>query len=678
VAGADRVVNQGEEVVLDGASSTHPAGEIVAYQWMQAAGTSVALTGADTATASFLAPQTEVREDLVFRLSVRDAAGVTGSDTVTITVNVPPTANAGPDQAWPLSVSDTRTIILSGVSSDDEGVVAHQWVQIGGPDVTLSGAETPTATFGVDGASTQAYTFRYTVTDGDGAPGSGTVAVYINKVIILEAFADGPGWGDRWAPVNETALSAAWAVDSGGGVLRQSNNVVNGAFLAPTSYHLGTYAVFDPSIIPPSYRFSVDIRPLTDISGTQGNDVGILFRYQDPGNYYRVSRSARYGFTRFEKREEGVFQTLAVNAMGYVDNQPMTMMVEVKDDTSIVWIDGEPVFAVADSGIAPGTVGLYCQDRAEFDNVLITENPLQPVVAISTPLAYSVALTQDDGDMLAVEAVVLNQPDGGTVRFTLDGGQSAAGASTGNVHAGQFAGVADGEHDIMAVLRDAGGKEVGHDINSMVGSGGDYYVSVGDSITDGLGDADPSDNDSADGRIVAIQGYQASLADLLTTATGRPQIVFNEGIAGELSLGLSARIDSILERHPGANRVLLMIGTNDSNGGVTAVNFQNNVIETINHLNGRTVWLAQLLPAYINESPMTWILDMGRNTVILEYNTAMRAIAASNPDDGIFTGPDFFQDPFLSIPEAVYNDYLHPNHAGYQAMADGWHNVLKP
>ena len=213
-------------------------------------------------------------------------------------------------------------------------------------------------------------------------------------------------------------------------------------------------------------------------------------------------------------------------------------------------------------------MALYCQDRARFDNVLITENPLQPMVAISSPLAYSV--TPGNLVNLTVTAVVLNKPAGGSVAFSLDGGSEITVAGSGNFYSRVFPGVSNGNHDVAAIVRYADGTEAGSDTNSMVGTGGDYYVTVGDSITNGEGDDNASNNDSADGRIVAIQGYQARLADLLTTATGRPQIVFNEGIPGETSSDLDLRIDSILDRHPGANKVLMMIGTNDSGGSVTS------------------------------------------------------------------------------------------------------------
>ena len=144
--------------------------------------------------------------------------------------------------------------------------------------------------------------------------------------------------------------------------------------------------------------------------------------------------NARYGFTRFEKRVGGTFETLAVNARGYVDNQPMTMAAEVNGNTIIVWIDGDPVFAVVDSSILSGTVALYCQDRAQFDNVLITENPTAPVVAISSPLAYSI----DTDNSFTARAVVLNMPAGGSVAFSLDGGSEISVTGSGNVYSRRF------------------------------------------------------------------------------------------------------------------------------------------------------------------------------------------------------------------------------------------------
>ena len=85
---------------------------------------------------------------------------------------------------------------------------------------------------------------------------------------------------------------------------------------------------------------------------------------------------------------------------------------------------------VDDDPITSGTVALYCQDNAQFDNVMITEATLQPTVAIATPLTYSVALTEDDGNSLSVEAVALNMPSGGSVGFTLNDNAEVAVSSS--------------------------------------------------------------------------------------------------------------------------------------------------------------------------------------------------------------------------------------------------------
>ncbi|WP_319406007.1 malectin domain-containing carbohydrate-binding protein [uncultured Desulfosarcina sp.] len=488
---------------------------------------------------------------------------------------------------------------------------------------------------------------------------------------IADDFSDGTGWGARWTPQNDTSNPMDWSVVSG--QLLQSEFLESDALDQSTSYHTGTYVVLDNppvSPFPSDYRFSVDVTPLPNPADpSEGNDIGIMFRYQGPDDYYRVSMSAKFGFTRFEKRIGGSFETLAVNAIGYVDDQPMTLTAEVNGDTIIVWIDGDPVFAVKDPNpISSGTIALYCQDKAQFDNVLITETPLQPTVAISSPLAYSIALTPDDGTTLSVEAVVLNTPAGGSVAFSLDGVSKPASAISGNVYSASFTGVPNGNHTVTAVLRYADGTEADSDVNSTVGTGGDYYVTLGDSITNGVGDFDPSNNDSADGRIVSIQGFQAQLADDLTTATSRPQIVFNEGIEGDRAWELDDRLFSIMQRHPRANKVLVLIGTNDSAASPTSVtDFRNDVAAIATEIqdSGREVWVAEILPTNV---------DATRNTLIRQFNTEIRGIANASGADATFLGPDFYT-VFTDRPD-LYSGLLHPNDLGFQTMADEWQRLL--
>ena len=107
-------------------------------------------------------------------------------------------------------------------------------------------------------------------------------------------------------------------------------------------------------------------------------------------------------------------------------------------------------------------------------------------MAISSPLSYSV--TPSNLVNLTVTAVVLNKPAGGSVAFSLDGDNEITVAGSGNVYSHVFTDMLNGNHDVAAIVQFADGAEASSDTNSMVGTGGDYYVTVGDSITNGMSD----------------------------------------------------------------------------------------------------------------------------------------------------------------------------------------------
>ena len=92
-------VTEGDTVTLIGVASDPDIDsntgerEVVTYLWTQTPVRTVDLTGAQTARASFMAP--EMIEDtvvLTFTLTVRDPSGATGTDMVSVTVQLPPAA----------------------------------------------------------------------------------------------------------------------------------------------------------------------------------------------------------------------------------------------------------------------------------------------------------------------------------------------------------------------------------------------------------------------------------------------------------------------------------------------------------------------------------------------------------------------------------------------------------
>jgi hypothetical protein len=84
-AGADFSVNENAGVLLAG-SATDLENDPLTYQWTQTAGPAVALTNANTAAASFVAPPVDANTPLTFELRVTDSAGGFTTDGVTVTV----------------------------------------------------------------------------------------------------------------------------------------------------------------------------------------------------------------------------------------------------------------------------------------------------------------------------------------------------------------------------------------------------------------------------------------------------------------------------------------------------------------------------------------------------------------------------------------------------------------
>jgi hypothetical protein len=100
----------------------------------------------------------------------------------------------------------------------------------------------------------------------------------------------------------------------------------------------------------------------------------------------------------------------------------------------------------------------------------------------------------------------------------------------------------------------------------------------------------------------------ASLAD--------PVIVYNEGIGGDESVDTAfTRVDSIIERHPGAQDALVMLGTNDTlasipsgsgcSGGACNGTFKGNMQSLANTLAaaGSTVYIATPPPVFGVSTP---------------------------------------------------------------------------
>ncbi len=175
---AERRVKEGSVTTLRGVA-TDPDGDTLAYSWVQTYGPTVTLSGADTQNATFTAPLVDNDEYLIFRLTVDDGNGESDYVTAVIEVvnNRAPSVDAGGDQ----TVESGSAVTLAGTASDPDAgagdTLTYSWSQVFGPSVTLSGADTQTATFTAPSADA-VLTFVLNVTDGmDSETDSVTVTV---------------------------------------------------------------------------------------------------------------------------------------------------------------------------------------------------------------------------------------------------------------------------------------------------------------------------------------------------------------------------------------------------------------------------------------------------------------------------------------------------------------------
>jgi hypothetical protein len=208
--------------------------------------------------------------------------------------------------------------------------------------------------------------------------------------------------------------------------------------------------------------------------------------------------------------------------------------------------------------------GVIIADAVKFENICQAD----PCIYVKSPQDYHLQTSAT----IQVSAVV--QTQGSTsygVLFILDEGTAVEQQNldlTQPFNANFIVSLpSEMEHSIDVYLTNSSGIPLGgvngHDFVLSVGVG-NYDVAMGDSTTDGVGDDDIVDDISGDLRNGG-GGYPPVLNDLLTAYyNGVPHTVVNEGVSGALSADGVAIVNSLLAKHPDAQRFLLQYGINDA------------------------------------------------------------------------------------------------------------------
>ena len=254
-AGQPRIVRPGTSVTLDGSGSSDADGPIASYAWTVVScftsegACTLALTGADTATPSFDAPN--VPGLITLRLTVTDEPGATASDDILVGVFLQaPTAVAS---APSVCVQDGNTVTLDGSrSADADGtIVAYQWRQVSGPAVALSGADGAVATFAAPAQGT--LVFELTVTDSDGLTDTAQVTIPITPMPVASATASIPivfsGMSVTLDGSQSThAVSYAWRQIAGTAAALSDASAVSPTFTAPRAKNGSEVLTFELTV----------------------------------------------------------------------------------------------------------------------------------------------------------------------------------------------------------------------------------------------------------------------------------------------------------------------------------------------------------------------------------------------------------------------------------------------
>ncbi|EFK05840.1 conserved hypothetical protein [delta proteobacterium NaphS2] len=184
-AGVDINVEEGYEVILNGAGSSDTDDDIVAYLWKQTGGPEVEILNPTNVQASFIAPDfISESVSLTFKLTVQDSGGLIADDTCVVNViwqNTPPTADAGQDQ----TVSENDTVYLDGSGSmdPDDGIASIRWTQTKGTPVTLSDPAAKQPKFVAPSVESEGadLVFQLSVTDMGGLTSQDSCTVIVNS-----------------------------------------------------------------------------------------------------------------------------------------------------------------------------------------------------------------------------------------------------------------------------------------------------------------------------------------------------------------------------------------------------------------------------------------------------------------------------------------------------------------
>jgi hypothetical protein len=278
-----------------------------------------------------------------------------------------------------------------------------------------------------------------------------TVTFTYQPILLADDFTDGNLTG--WKVVDEGIYSTpSFWLERSGRLIQISN--IYGQNGNAVDHRKGTFVYWNdpPALAWSDYAFSVTFK-------TQDDDgVGVMFRYRNPSNYFKVELDAQKNFRKLFKLVNGVETTLAAESAGYLSNSNYVLRIETTNSDIAVLLNGTVLFGgtITDSNsLTSGTVALYCwgSQGALFNNLRVTPLRRFPRVTISAP-TNNATFVQPASFPISVDTY---DPDGHVTQVTLYQGNFPLATLTNAPYGFQWSNMPAVSYTLTArILDDAG------------------------------------------------------------------------------------------------------------------------------------------------------------------------------------------------------------------------------
>ncbi|HSB93950.1 MAG TPA: PKD domain-containing protein [Flavitalea sp.] len=213
-AGSDKTVTlPTTSVSLSGTGSSDADGTIASYSWTKVSGPGGGTISAPTAASTTISSL--VAGTYIYRLTVKDNAGATDTDDMTIDVassstSLAPKVSAGADQ---VIIYPENSANVTASATDDGTISSYLWSQLEGPSTATISSKTSRST-ALSALKFGKYRFNVKVTDNSGLSTSDQVYVSVKARPIAKTGAD------KIITGTSTSLSSAGSTDPDGTIVK--------------------------------------------------------------------------------------------------------------------------------------------------------------------------------------------------------------------------------------------------------------------------------------------------------------------------------------------------------------------------------------------------------------------------------------------------------------------------